>query len=181
MNYHKLIILAAAGFVTAQSAPANNPSILESNDRSDNHGSELEHLPPASPSLIDQVLEEIPPEATDSFLRRPTSTLSEQKNVDLEALRQFSITLDRQGKDIQGVRKAAIIYIDRKGPQTKETTKYYPLTRPGESNFVAVVLTKTNESAILNPIQGFNYGLLDRYTVSFPGVENASQGPMYYR
>jgi hypothetical protein len=160
MNHFSLISLATVYVITTSPALAdlpNSSSSIEGNKARPEYGeSDPEHVPPASPSLIDSVLDEIPAESTDSFLRRATAVSPRSVNVSLEELRRFSITLDRQGKEIQGVPGPDIISTDFEGPP--KIYKYYPLTRPGEANFVAIALTITDGAAILNPIQGFNYG-----------------------
>lgn len=133
---------------------AVKPSKLNySTDVSDD---EVEHLPPASPKLIEQVLEEIPPNSVDRFLQIQTAS---NENPEDQDLAETSITLDRKGKDIKGVPKPVQLSIcPLSGLHKSEHLKYYPLTRPGKDNFVAVVATAKNQASILNPIQGFNYG-----------------------
>ncbi|MBS1957099.1 MAG: hypothetical protein JST89_23115 [Cyanobacteria bacterium SZAS-4] len=112
-------------------------------------------VPACTPEQRACSLLEIPQAAVARFTGEPN------KSVDLKS---YSITLDVRGKRIPA-------YVPAFEPETRTTrcgwssrqrrfsyTSYFPVTRPGETNFVAVIKTVSDGPTVLNPVRGFDYG-----------------------
>ncbi len=164
MNFAGWICLIASSILATESCIAGEtPDFIRSTDdhleKQVNQAPQVS-VPPLMYTVVDEIKKELPAGSLNDFLKIHAESAGGSRATSGLDLRYFSVSIQRGYKNVSSQRqptqnagRSAMLCHDR----NISLTRYFPVTRPGEKNIVGIIHI-VNNSAILNPVSGFDYG-----------------------